>query len=110
MDSDSPYPVVVLLTVVGLSIVGLAFLAVLGTALYGMVMALSEALASLWCDARDRLRGASSGSRLAATDTPEHTLNSQKGARAEPAELSTEALWHSMQGTSKKARRSSIAP
>ena len=101
-----PYSLGVLLTVLVLSIFGLAVLMVVGTALYGLVLAVGTGLASLVTDVRDRLLPRTTGdTRPSVTETPPHSVTSGEGLRAEAPEPSTEVMWHRMQGTSKKSRR-----
>jgi hypothetical protein len=107
-DGTSPYPVSVFLSAVVLAIFGLAILMVLGTAVYGIVLAVGSGLASLVSDARALLGSTTGSARVGVTDTHPDIVTSQAGSRPEPPELSTEAMWHRMQGTSKKSRRRGI--
>jgi hypothetical protein len=98
------------LTMIVLSIIGLAFLFVLGTAVYGILLAVVPGVASICSDTRDRiLRRNGDEQRLGAVAKQQQT-SSHPGAdeRVEILDASTEDLWRRMQGTSKKDRRRSI--
>jgi len=89
----SPYPLVVFLSAVVLSVIGLVVLMVLGTAVYGIVWALGDGLASFLSDARDRLRGSTTGTaRLGASESQPHILTPREGPRSGQPDLSTEAM------------------
>jgi hypothetical protein len=95
----------VILSVVVLTIMGLAVLIALGAAAYGIALAVAEGLASLFSDVRDRLLlRTTGGARLGVTETHPQIVTRAESSRAEVPELSTEAMWHRMQGTSKKSR------
>lgn len=91
---------------IALSVIALAFLVVLGTVVYGMVLAAAGALAALVSDIRDSW-SARRSSTAHLTSTEETSLHGVPGAdRSLPGpEMSTEEMWQRMQGTSRRARR-----
>jgi hypothetical protein len=96
----------VILSAVVLTIVGLALLIVLGAAAYSFAMVVAEGLASLFSDVRDRLLPRTTGAApLGVTETHPQIVTRAESSRAEAPEPSAEAMWHRMQGTSKKSRR-----
>jgi hypothetical protein len=96
----------VILSAVVLTIMGLTVLIVLGAAAYGIGLAVAEGLASLFSDVRDRLLlRTTEAARLGDTETHPQIVTRAESSRAEAPELSTEAMWRRMQGTSKKSRR-----
>jgi hypothetical protein len=113
MTPGAPYPVIVafgaVLSMIVLSIVGLAFLFVLGTVVYGIALAVVPEVASLCSDARDRLlrRNGDDQRRGAAAQQQTSSLPGT-AERMDVLDASTEDLWRRMQGTSKKDRRRRI--
>lgn len=94
------------MTAVMLSIVGLAFLFVLGTVLYGMVLAAIELLVSLAQDLRARWPvRITRAEQVGSLDASAPVVDPLEISPTDPPELSTEAMWHRMQGTSKRVRR-----
>ena len=92
---------VVLLSAVVLSVFGLAILFVVAAAVYGIALVVGDGLVSLVSEARSRL--------VRTSRTPPRTVAPHDGSGAVPPELTTDALWHRMQGTSKQSRRKGIS-
>lgn len=101
-------PEVVILTVVVVSIIGLAFLFMIGTVIYGIGLAAFEGLVELVRSAPDRLSPRITRQQaLQSTAANPEVLSPGEISGMEPPELSAEAMWHRMQGTSRKTRRRS---